>query len=124
MIGLLIQILITGVVFGAILQLAAKFIVKEGIDFGDAFKAALVGAAVTMLGDYGLQKLELEPIVRSILSPVLYLVVWTLALAIVIGIDLARSLLVAVVFTILTWLLKIVFFAMLGLGAGLSEGAG
>ena len=44
-IGAVIQILIAGVIFGFILQIAAKIIVKEGIDFGDAFKTAIVATA-------------------------------------------------------------------------------
>ena len=41
-IGPIIQILIAGVVFGALLQIASKIVLKDSIEFGDAFRTAIV----------------------------------------------------------------------------------
>ena len=124
LIGALIQILITGVVFGVILQIAAKLIMKEGIEFVDAFKAAIIATAVIAFADYGLSNLTLAPAWIGILSAVVYLVIWLLALMIVIGLDLTQSFLVACVFTGITWLIRLALAAALGLGKSLSEGGG
>lgn len=116
-IGAVIQILISGVIFGFILQIAAKIIVKEGIDFGDAFKTAIVATAGIVLSDLGVQNLGLDGALSMALGFLLPLVIWTLALVIVTGLELVQSILIAIVFTLITWLIMFVFGLMLAMGA-------
>ena len=120
-IGAVIQILIAGVIFGFILQIAAKIIIKEGIDFSDAFKTAIVATAGIVLSDLGLQNLGLDGALSMVLSFLIPLVIWTLAMAIVTGLELVQSILIAIVFTLINWLIMFVFGLMLAMGMGLGS---
>ena len=116
-VGAIIQILICGVIFGFILQIAARIIIKEGIDFGDAFKTAIVATAAVMVGGLGLNALALDGTLMGVLDFGLPFVIWTLALLVVIGTTLVQSILIAFLFSAINWLITLVFGFMLALGA-------
>jgi len=120
-IGAVIQILICGVIFGFILQIAARIIIKEGIDFGDAFKTALVATAGVWVSDLALNALPLDGALMTLLDLGLPFVIWTLALLVVVGTGLVQSLLIAVIFSALNWLLFFVFALMLGVGGAVGS---
>ena len=116
-VGAIIQILICGVIFGFILQIAARIIIKEGIDFGDAVKTAIVATAAVMVGGLGLNALALDGTLMGVLDFGLPFVIWTLALLVVIGTTLVQSILIAFLFSAINWLITLVFGFMLALGA-------
>ena len=120
-IGAAIKIVVTGLIFGFILKIAARIIIKEGIDFSDAFKTAIVANAGIVLCDLGLQQLALDGTLNTTLGLLLILVIWTLAMIVVIGITVAQAVLVALVFTLLTSLIKFVFELMLATGAAVGS---
>ena len=124
LIGALIQVLIIGLIFGAILQISAKVIMKEGIEFSDAFKTAVIATAVIMLGDFGLNNSSIDPAWHALVNAAFSLVVWLLALMIVIGLNLSQSFLVACVFTGLTWLIRLILIAAFSIGKSLEDAGG
>ena len=106
-IGPIIQILLAGVVFGALLQIASKIVLKDSIEFGDAFRTAIVACAVIVFGDYALVSM-FDGLGYTAARLVSFFLIWTLALMIVVGLDLVQSLLIALVFMVIGWVLMLV----------------
>ena len=101
-IGALISIVIGALIFSLILQLACKIVIKDTIEFGDAFKSSIVACAVLVLGDYALLEL-FDGTGYTIARLVSFLLVWALVLMIVVGLELVQSLLIALVFTLVSY---------------------
>ena len=119
-IGVLISILIGALIFSVILQLACKVVSKDTIEFGDAYKSAIVACAILVLGDFAL--LEMFDGTGYILARLVsFFLVWALALMIVVGLEVVQSLLIALVFMVITYALF--FLVDLFLSAGAAVGA-
>ena len=114
-IGALVQILIVGLLLGLLLQLASRIVLKDSIEFGDAFKSSLVATACIVLGDYALLAM-FEGAGYTVARLVSFLVIWTLALMIVVGLDLAKSFLISVVFMAITYALLLVVAVIIATG--------
>lgn len=115
-----IQILIIGTIFAFLLRVASKIVLKESVEFGDAFKASIIASAVVLFADYGLIAVFTDGAAYTIASITSTFVIWVLALMIVIGLNLVQALLIALIFMILTVVLQylFMFFLMLGQAAG------
>ena len=112
-IGAVIQVVINGLIFGVILQIASKIVLKDSIDFGDAFKTAIVASAGIIFGDYALVAM-FDGGGYQVARIASYFLIWTLALMIVVGLDLVQSLLISVAFMVITWLVIMLFGLILG----------
>jgi hypothetical protein len=119
-ISALISILIGALIFSVILQLACKVVIKDTIEFGDAYKSAIVACAILVLGDYALLEMfdGTAYIVARLVSAFL---VWALVLMIVVGLEVVQSLLIALVFMGITY--AVIFLFGLFLSAGAAVGA-
>lgn len=115
-IGALISILIGALIFSVILQLACKIVLKDTIEFWDAYKSAIVACAILVLGDYAL--LEMFDGTGYILARLVsFFLVWALALMIVVGLEVVQSLLIALIFMVITYALFFLVKLFLSTGA-------
>lgn len=109
-IGALIIVCIVAGVLAFILQMASKMVLKEAIEYGDAFKCAFVASIISHFSDMGLEKVfateDGGTSTAYWLSSigVTYLI-WVLCLSIIVDLTLGESLVIGAVFTVLKVLL-------------------
>ena len=91
-----------GLAFTPVLMLSCRLVVREGIEFGDAIKTSVAATAVSFLVDVGL-KFLLDPgsIAFWSASSAIALLTWTVAMLLVVGLDPLRTILIALIFTVL-----------------------
>lgn len=113
---LAVAVLFAGLVFGLLLQLATKIVLKEPIEFGDAFKTAFIASLTMILVRFGLELSLGNDFNFTIAFVVAAYVIWVLALMIIIGLKLGRSLLIALVFMVISEVIFLVFTVFLEIG--------
>ena len=93
-----------------------QVVIKDTIEFGDAYKSAIVACAILVLGDFAL--LEMFDGTGYILARLVsFFLVWALALMIVVGLEVVQSLLIALVFMGITCAVIFLFELFLSAGA-------
>ena len=117
-IGSIIILVVISAVLALLLQVASKIVLKEAIDFGDAFKAAFVASIVSYFVDMGLQSAfsteGMEPTATFwVISICTTYLIWVLALTIIVDLTLKESFLIGGVFTALKIVLGLVLTAIL-----------
>lgn len=102
-IGQAISILIVGSILSVVLMIASKLVLKETIESGDAFKAALLATFLWVLFNMGVDALTVSLPIEILIKVAGGLACWLLALGVIIGLGLVESLLIAAIATGLTW---------------------
>ena len=97
----LVPILI-GLIFTPFLMIACRLVIKEGIELGDALKASVAAAVATFFIDVGLKYL-LEPgsVEFWAISSIIAFITWSLALILLVGLELRHALPVALLLTVM-----------------------
>ena len=93
---------IMGLVFTPILMLSCRLVTRDGVEFGDAIKTSVAATVASFLIDVGL-KFALDPgsFAFWTASSATALAAWTLTMAVIIGMDWRRTVLIALIFVAL-----------------------
>jgi len=105
---------ILAAILAVLLQVASKLVLKEAIDFGDAYKASFVACILSGLADAGVEQLmgpEAGATLTLISIGTTY-VIWVLALSIIIDLTLGESVIIAAVFTVIKIVIGLLFVAI------------
>ncbi|MCH2134334.1 MAG: hypothetical protein MK116_11340 [Phycisphaerales bacterium] len=117
----LIGVLIVAAILALVLMVAVKIVFKQHPDYGDAFKTALVAlVAEWLLGMTGM----FEPDAGgAVLQIIVSFFIWAVVISMFMAFTIGRSLLVALVFTVLTWIAMILLAILLGTREEVEAGA-
>ena len=102
-IGQAINILIVGSILSVVLMVSSKLVLKQSIEYGDAFKAALLATFLWVLLSMGADALSVGLPVEILIQVGGGFACWLLALGVIVGLGLVESLLIAAIATALTW---------------------
>ena len=93
---------VMGLVFTPVLILCCRLVTRDGVEFGDAIKTSVAATVASFLADVGL-KFALDPggLAFWSASSAVAFAMWVLAILIIIGMDLRRTVLIALIFVAL-----------------------
>ena len=112
MIGTIIGLAISSVIFALIIQLASKIMFKEAVEYGDAFKTSLLGMILTAVAGMGVDAMKTD--FNVVIELAAGFAIWTFAIMVFIGLDLVRSLVLALLSMILSYGIAMVIGLVLG----------
>jgi hypothetical protein len=92
----IVQALFVACIAAFVLQLASKIICGESVEYGDAFKASFIALIASQIISWGIPEL-LGTSTDWWLTPIAKYLVWSIVIAVVIGLTVGRSFLVALV---------------------------
>ena len=115
-VGGLFSAVIAAFLVALLMQLASKIVCKQAVDYGDAWKTAFFAIAGSRLIKIGWAATSMET--TWFLELPVQLVLWTILISAIIGIDIVRSLAIAAVMLAMTWL---IFFVAVMLPIGLAS---
>lgn len=111
-IGGIIGLVIASLFAALILQLASRVVYRQVVDYGEAFRTSLIALVITRVATLGLEAAGLD---QWFVSPALALLVWTVLISALIGLDLMRSFAIAVLMLLITIALIWISGLVLGL---------
>ena len=92
----IVQALVVACIAAFVLQLASKIICGESVEYGDAFKASFIALIASQIISWGILEL-LGTSADWWVTQIAQYLVWSIVIAVVIGLTVGRSLLVALV---------------------------
>ena len=101
MIGTIINLAISSLIFALIIQLASKIMFKEAVDYGDAFKTSLLGMILTMVASLGVDAMKTD--FNVVIELAAGFACWTFAIMVFIGLDLIKSLVLALLSMLISY---------------------
>ena len=104
-IPLIIGALLASVFLAWILQIATRIVCKDAIDFGDAFKVAIVGVALSVCLGF----LNLGYLPDLLIS----YAIWVVLVMVMVGLSAVQSLLVALALKVIQFVIQIILVAII-----------
>ncbi len=114
-IGGIIGLLIASLLAALVLQLATRIVCKRVVDYGEAFRTALIALVVTRAASLGLGAAGID---QWFVEPLLALIVWTVLISVLIGVAPLRSAAAALFMLLITiallWTSGLILGGLLG----------
>ena len=112
MIGTIIGLAISSLIFALIIQLASKIMFKEAVEYVDAFKTSLLGMILGMVAGMGVDAMKTD--FNLLIELGVQFAIWTFAIMVFIGLDLIKSLILALLSLVISYGLVMVIGLILG----------